>query len=98
MICADPENSARGSPENAFFFVVLSYMYQRISQRAVSTSLERQLNPRGPIASRGGLYQETYNHLWFSRGGGGGPGPCLHSPLDQPMNDDNFLLVMWFEF
>ena len=29
------------------------YGYQRISQRAVRTSLERQLDPRGPIASRG---------------------------------------------
>ena len=46
ITCAEPQNSARGpdflSP-------------QRISKRAVRTSFEKQLDPRGQIASRGGL-------------------------------------------
>ena len=53
---ADSENSVRG-PINAYF------NHQCISQRAVQTPLEKQL---GPIASRGGQYQnsnETYGHF-----------------------------------
>ena len=33
------------------------FSHQRISKRAVRTSLEKQLDPAGPIASRGGRYQ-----------------------------------------
>ena len=36
-----------GGPENIFF------SHQLISHRAVRTSLEKQLDPRGPIASGG---------------------------------------------
>ena len=43
---ADPENSVRGSPTTSFF------SHQHISQRAVQTSLEKLLDPLGPIASR----------------------------------------------
>ena len=42
---------ALGDPDNVFF------NYQRISQRAVGTSLEKQLDFFGPIASGGGRYQ-----------------------------------------
>ena len=59
--------------------------HQRISQRAVLTSLEKQLDPRGPTASWGGgggstsLSKETYTIATcdFQRGlasGGGGMG------------------------
>ena len=39
-------------PENSVFFVFFSL--EHISQRAVRASLEEQLDPMGPIASRGG--------------------------------------------
>ena len=63
--CADPENSARdggggGGSKNCC-------NHQRISQRVVRTSLEKQLDPMGPIASRKGsvpyCFKKAYNHL-----------------------------------
>ena len=46
--CADPENSVRMEvPEN---FVLVTNVYKR----GVRTSLEEQLDPYGPIASREG--------------------------------------------
>ena len=47
-------------PDNVFLFVVLSHFlsYQRISQRAVQISLEKQLDPSGPIASPRGSVPE----------------------------------------
>ena len=57
--CAHPEKSIRGreDPENF-------YSHELILQRAIRTSLEKLLNPRGPIASRSG-------------GGEGGPCQCF---------------------
>ena len=55
-----PENSFRGGPDNIIF------SHQCISQRAIRTSLKKQL---GPIASRGGggsvsiISKEAYSHL-----------------------------------
>ena len=40
----------KGAPDNVFCFV---YSHQRISQSIVWTSLQKQLDPRGPIASEG---------------------------------------------
>ena len=37
------------------YFLVINC--ERISQRAVRTSLEKQLDPTGPVAARGGSYQ-----------------------------------------
>ena len=58
---ADPENSVRGSGgKDKIVFLFFFYSHQSISQRAVRASLEKQLDPRGPIASSGGgggLYQ-----------------------------------------
>ena len=55
------------------------FSHQRFSQR---TSLEKQLDPRGPMASQFGVHasisKETYNRLWFP----GGREP-LSSPLDS---------------
>ena len=44
--CVDTENSVRGRGERSF-------SHQSISKRAVRTSLEEQLDPMSPIASRG---------------------------------------------
>ena len=57
--CAAPEKSVRESRDKFFL------NYQRISQRAVQTSLEKQLDPRGPIASRG-ISKETLLSLAIS--------------------------------
>ena len=58
--CADPENSdvrvcvcVGGGGVLRFFF----FSHQSISQRAVRTSLEKQLDLMGPIASRGSPYK-----------------------------------------
>ena len=39
------------------WWVQIFLCHQLISQRPVQTSLEKQLDPRAQIASRGGLYQ-----------------------------------------
>ena len=39
-----------GGPDNVFCCFL--YRHQRISQSVVRTSLEKQMDPRGPIASR----------------------------------------------
>ena len=49
------------------------FSHQRISQRHVRTSLEKQLDPRR--GSRTRISKDTYSNLWFSRGGGGPPAP-----------------------
>ena len=45
------------------------FSHQRILQRAVLTYLWKQLDPRGPIASRGevstSISKETYSHMIF---------------------------------
>ena len=55
----DPENSVRGD-----FF-----SHRSVSQRIIQTSLEKQLDPRGPIASWGGIYisisKENYSHKFI---------------------------------
>ena len=60
-----------GGPENFF-------SHQRISQRDVQTSLKKQLDPRGPIASRGGsvpvFLRKHISHLDFP----GGSRPPVH--------------------
>ena len=51
----DPENSVRGG---GLFFLgggEGGFSHQQISQRAIRTSFEKQLDPKGPIASRGGV-------------------------------------------
>ena len=77
---ADRENSARG-PDNDFFTL------PQISQRVVSTFPEKQSDPKGPIASRGGgvrtctsISKETYIHMLFQRGS-----EPLHPPLNPPV-------------
>ena len=59
---ADPEKAVRGGSDNILF------SHHPISQRAVRTSLEKQLGARGPIAaSQWGvctsISKETYNNL-----------------------------------
>ena len=93
----DPENTVRGW--SRFF------SHQRISQRVVRTSLEKQLDPRGPNASRGGPYQ-IYKAtsvwplvifqvcecvVWW--GGVGPPAPSLDPPmgLDKTILQCNYI-------
>ena len=59
-------------------WIFLSFLsHHGISQRAVRTSLEKQLNPRGPIASRGGVHsrcvfpRKSIATCEFPGGGGG---------------------------
>ena len=60
--------------------------HQRISQRAVRSSLEKQLDPRGPVASRGESVPVFLRKLWplvtFQEGGVRTPFPL---PLDLPL-------------
>ena len=58
FVMADPKNSVRVG-RGGKDCVLLSY--QRISQRALRTFIEKQLDPRGstgPVASRGGSVPE----------------------------------------
>ena len=62
------------------------FSHQRISQRAVRASLEKQLDPKGPVGSREkpytNIFQETYSHLWYSSGiGVRTPMPPLGPPM-----------------
>ena len=55
------------------------FSHQHISQRAARTSLEKQLDPRGPITLlqkgvRTRFSKETHSYCDFPRGGGGGGG------------------------
>ena len=56
----DPDNFVSG---------VLFFSHQSILQRVVRTALEKQLDPKGPNASRGGIStrisKETYSHVIF---------------------------------
>ena len=59
--------------------------HQRILQSAVLTSLEKQLDLRGPITSRGRsvpIFLRKPIATCDFAGGGGGPDPL--SPLDHP--------------
>ena len=71
------------------------FSYQRISQRAMRTSLEKQLGQRGPIASwegfRNSISGKTYSHLWFSRGGPDHLSPPLDLPMLHLMGQDGCL-------
>ena len=53
----DPEIYTRGGPNNVFF------SHQHILQRVVWNSLEKQLDPWGPIASRRGSVPEFLRKL-----------------------------------
>ena len=56
--CADPENSVRMEvPEN---FVLVTDVYKR----DVRTSLEKQLDPSGPIASREGSVSSISKEIY----------------------------------
>ena len=84
---ADPANSVvcvcgRGGGRGDIFL-----SHQRISQRAVRTSLEKQLDPKGPIASRGGsvsvFLRKPIATCDFSGGWSGSVAPP--HPLDPPV-------------
>ena len=59
---------------------VLFCCHQRISQRVIRTSLKKQLDQTGSIATRGDvrtrIFKATYSHLWLS-GGGGAQTSCI---------------------
>ena len=63
------------------------FSHQRISQSAVRNSLEKQLDPRGPISLRWGsvpvLPRKTIATCDFPGVGRGSESPV--PPLDQPM-------------
>ena len=46
-----------GGGERGVLTMVSPFFKQRISQRAVRTAFEKQLDPNGPIAFRGGPYK-----------------------------------------
>ena len=76
--CADPEISVRGGSENFFS--------HQSNKRTVRTTIEKQLDPMGPIASRWGpfsIFKETYKQLVILQGRGVRT-PCP-PPLDLPM-------------
>ena len=77
--CADPEYAFRRSSQG---FVC----HQRISQRAVRRFLDKQLDPMGPIASRGvsvsGFLRKPIAACDFS-GSSGPPAPPF--PIDLPI-------------
>ena len=78
-ICCSRINSMCGSRKFSQGGVLITFFsHQHISQRAVLTSLKKQLDPKGPIASRGGvrtsISEETYFNLDFP----GGSGPPVH--------------------
>ena len=63
--------------------VFMFFSHQRIVERAVRTSLEKQLNPMGPNASREGsvlVFLRTIVATCDLSGGGGCPDP--YTPLD----------------
>ena len=57
-------------------FLLLFFSHQRILQRAVRSSLEKQLDSKGPIASRWGSVQEFLMELIAAYDFPGGPDPC----------------------
>ena len=71
-----PIKIRQGGPD--YYFL----SHQCISQRGVRTPLEKQLDPRGPIASRDGSVQVYLRKsiATFEYQGGGGSGPPV-SPL-----------------
>ena len=80
----DPENSS-GWGWGWGMFGPDIFRYQRISQRAVRISLEKQLDPRGPIASRGGSVPVFLrDHITTCDFPGGVRTPCP-LPLSPPM-------------
>ena len=85
-----------------YFLCFLGLFYRKflvsqcISQRAVWTSLEKQLDPRGPIASRGWSIPEflriaiaTCDFPW----GSGPPVPTLCNPPMQ--RKKNYIPMVW---
>ena len=58
---ADPENFVDGAGFLSTFLLcfVMLFFSQLISQRAIRPSSEKQLDPLGPIASRGGSVSEV---------------------------------------
>ena len=93
--CADPENSIRGCTHGQIqkipsggiltFYYYYFFSHQHISQRAVQTSLEKQLD-LSPIASGGGsvpvFLRKSIATCDFPGGWGGGPDP-LSPPLGR---------------
>ena len=64
--------------------VLFFFSYQRISQRAVRTSLKKQLDPRGPIATQGGavpVFLRKPIATLLSRGSGPPIRACLCAEL-----------------
>ena len=83
--CPEPENCVRRGPDHVFY-----HSQHHILQRVVCTSFKKQLDPRCPIASRGGsvpAFLRKHSNLWFSKGWGGGGGGVRTQvpPLDLPM-------------
>ena len=77
--CADPEKSAGGVGSLQVFFNSSTHF----TQRAVQTSLEKQLDPRGPIASRVGsapVFPRKPKTTCDFPGGGSGPSVPLLGP------------------
>ena len=54
--CTDPDKSINEGPNNVVVCFLCVLSHHCISQRVVRSSLEKQLDPRGPIASRRGPY------------------------------------------
>ena len=65
------------------------FSYQRISQRIVQTSLKKQLDPMGPIASQGGSIQVFLRKPIFTCDFPGPSGPPV-ALLDRPMTDTSY--------
>ena len=58
--CENPENSVRdGVCDGVLKFFIFIFSYRRISERVVRTSLEKHLDPMGPIAS-GGMFVSVF--------------------------------------
>ena len=80
-------------PDNVFFSPF--FCHQRISERAVRTALEKQLDPRGPIASRRGSVQEFIRKsiatCYYPVGG---PDPLPHPRWIRPRWIDSVKLSL----
>ena len=77
-------------------FFVFNFSQQRTSQRAVRTSLEKRLDPEGPIASRGvriSIYEDSIATCDFS--GGWGLDPM--SPPSESANALKESLIYYFQ-
>ena len=80
--CADQKKSVKEGPENFL-------SHQPISQTAVKTSLEKQLDPRVPIASREGSVPVFLRKPIATCDFPGGSGRPVPPPsLDPPMKSD----------